>query len=115
MSISSSRDVTPPDVHPPRPRIDDLVPARRGQLRGTLNVLKAARKVGARVNFACFSSVYGYQERFPVTEDMEPRPCSPYAATKLPGEANARMAQLRSSHDFAALHQRVRSGARSGE
>jgi UDP-N-acetylglucosamine/UDP-N-acetyl-alpha-D-glucosaminouronate 4-epimerase len=59
-------------------------------VRGTLNVLEVARQVGARVVFASSSSVYGDQERFPVTEDMESRPRSPYAATKLAGEAYAR-------------------------
>jgi nucleoside-diphosphate-sugar epimerase len=59
-------------------------------VRGTLNVLEAAREVEARVVFASSSSVYGDQDRFPVTEDMEPRPRSPYAATKLAAEAYCR-------------------------
>jgi nucleoside-diphosphate-sugar epimerase len=59
-------------------------------VRGTLNVLEAAREVGARVIFASSSSVYGDQQRFPVTEESEPRPRSPYAATKLAGEAYCR-------------------------
>jgi nucleoside-diphosphate-sugar epimerase len=59
-------------------------------VRGTLNVLEVAREVGARVVFASSSSVYGDQERFPVTEESEPRPRSPYAATKLAGEAYCR-------------------------
>lgn len=53
---------------------------------GTLNVLIAARDVGATVVFASSSSVYGDQEVFPLREDLEPRPRSPYAATKLAGE-----------------------------
>lgn len=57
---------------------------------GTLNVLVAARDAGASVVFASSSSVYGDQDRFPLTEDMEPRPRSPYAATKLAGEAYCR-------------------------
>jgi UDP-glucose 4-epimerase len=59
-------------------------------VRGTLNVLLAARDEGASVVFASSSSVYGDQEVFPVREDMEPRPRSPYAATKLAGEAFCR-------------------------
>jgi nucleoside-diphosphate-sugar epimerase len=59
-------------------------------VRGTLNVLEVAHEIGTRVVFASSSSVYGDQERFPVTEDMEPRPRSPYAATKLAGEAYCR-------------------------
>jgi UDP-N-acetylglucosamine/UDP-N-acetyl-alpha-D-glucosaminouronate 4-epimerase len=54
---------------------------------GTLNVLLAAREVGARVVAASSSSVYGDQDRFPQEESMSPRPKSPYAASKAAGEA----------------------------
>ena len=57
---------------------------------GTLNVLTAAHDADASVVFASSSSVYGDQDRFPLTEDMVPRPRSPYAATKLAGEAYCR-------------------------
>ncbi len=57
---------------------------------GTLNVLLAARDASACVVFASSSSVYGDQDRFPLTEDMELRPRSPYAASKLAGEAYCR-------------------------
>jgi nucleoside-diphosphate-sugar epimerase len=57
---------------------------------GTLNVLLAARDASASVVCASSSSVYGDQDRFPLTEDMEPRPRSPYAASKLAGEAYCR-------------------------
>ena len=56
-------------------------------VRGTLNVLLAARDADARVVFASSSSVYGDQEVFPLREEMPPLPRSPYAATKLAGEA----------------------------
>jgi UDP-glucose 4-epimerase len=56
-------------------------------VRGTLNVLLAAGSEGARVVAASSSSVYGDQERFPLVETMLPRPRSPYAASKLAGEA----------------------------
>jgi nucleoside-diphosphate-sugar epimerase len=59
-------------------------------VRGTLNVLLAARDVGATVVFASSSSVYGGQDSFPLGEDMAPRPRSPYAASKLAGEAYCR-------------------------
>jgi UDP-glucose 4-epimerase len=59
-------------------------------VRGTLNVLLAARDEGAAVVFASSSSVYGDQDVYPVREDLEPRPRSPYAATKLAGEALCR-------------------------
>jgi nucleoside-diphosphate-sugar epimerase len=55
-------------------------------VRGTLNVLLAAREAGATVVSASSSSVYGDQTTFPLHEDMTPRPRSPYAASKLAGE-----------------------------
>jgi nucleoside-diphosphate-sugar epimerase len=57
---------------------------------GTLNVLLAARDAGARVVFASSSSVYGDQDAFPLREELPPLPRSPYAATKLAGEALVR-------------------------
>jgi UDP-glucose 4-epimerase len=59
-------------------------------VRGTLNVLLAARDGGASVVYASSSSVYGDQEVMPLREDLDPRPRSPYAATKLAGEAMVR-------------------------
>jgi len=53
---------------------------------GTVRVLEAARAAGARVVFASSGgAVYGECER-PAREDDEPRPLSPYAASKLAGE-----------------------------
>ena len=55
---------------------------------GTLNVLEAARGAGARrVMFAASSSAYGDAETLPKVETMAPQPLSPYAATKVAGEA----------------------------
>jgi nucleoside-diphosphate-sugar epimerase len=59
-------------------------------VRGTLNVLLAARDHGAVVVFASSSSVYGDQQTFPLQEDMAPQLRSPYAASKLAGEAFCR-------------------------
>jgi UDP-glucose 4-epimerase len=54
---------------------------------GTLNVLEAARSAGVeRVLFAASSSAYG-TNGVPWVETMPPLPLSPYAATKLAGEA----------------------------
>ena len=53
---------------------------------GTLNVLQAAADEDAVVVFASSSSVYGDQVVFPLHEDMELRPRSPYAASKVAGE-----------------------------
>ena len=61
---------------------------------GTLTVLLAARDEGASVVFASSSSTYGDQERYPVTEDVAPLTRSPYAATKLAGEAYCRAAWM---------------------
>jgi UDP-N-acetylglucosamine/UDP-N-acetyl-alpha-D-glucosaminouronate 4-epimerase len=59
-------------------------------VRGTLNVLLAARDMPANVVFASSSSVYGDQETFPLREDMASLLRSPYAASKLAGEAYCR-------------------------
>src|SRR6185295_12603577 len=48
-------------------------------VRGTLNVLLAAREARANVVFASSSSVYGDQPTFPLREDMAPLLRSPYA------------------------------------
>lgn len=52
-------------------------------VRGTLNVLLAAREAGAVVVAASSSSVYGDQVEFPLRESMTLAPRSPYAASKL--------------------------------
>ena len=55
---------------------------------GTLNVLEAARSAGVcRVMFAASSSAYGDSEVLPKVETMPVAPRSPYAATKVAGEA----------------------------
>ncbi|MEM6457867.1 MAG: NAD-dependent epimerase/dehydratase family protein [Planctomycetota bacterium] len=55
---------------------------------GTLNVLEAARSAGVgRVVFAASSSAYGDTPTLPKVETMPVRPRSPYAATKVAGEA----------------------------
>jgi len=53
---------------------------------GTLNVLLAARDEGAIVVGSSSSSVYGDQETFPLHEDLELHPRSPYAVSKLTTE-----------------------------
>jgi nucleoside-diphosphate-sugar epimerase len=55
---------------------------------GTLNVLEAARAAGVkRVMFAASSSAYGDSPVLPKVETMPAMPRSPYAATKVAGEA----------------------------
>ncbi len=58
---------------------------------GTLNVLAAARDAGVRrVVYASSSSVYGDTPTLPKREAMPVAPMSPYAASKLAGEAYCR-------------------------
>jgi len=60
-------------------------------VRGTLNLLVAASEAGVqRFIFASSSSVYGDPERLPVAEDSPLNPLSPYAASKVAGEAYCR-------------------------
>jgi UDP-glucose 4-epimerase len=54
---------------------------------GTLNVLEAARSSGSHYIFSSSSSVYGSNMTLPKTEDMVLRPLTPYAASKMSGEA----------------------------
>jgi nucleoside-diphosphate-sugar epimerase len=64
----------------------DPVLAADVNVGGTLNVLLAAREVGAAVVSASSSSVYGDQDTFPLQESFEPKPRSPYAVSKLAAE-----------------------------
>jgi len=54
---------------------------------GTLNVLEAARGSGSHYIFSSSSSVYGSNMTLPKSEDMVLRPLTPYAASKMSGEA----------------------------
>ncbi|MFB0536529.1 MAG: GDP-mannose 4,6-dehydratase [Anaerolineae bacterium] len=71
-----------------RPSIERPLLYEEVNVKGTLNVLEAARR--HRVThflFASSSSVYGGQEKVPFSEDTPiARPISPYAATKAAGE-----------------------------
>jgi nucleoside-diphosphate-sugar epimerase len=63
--------------------------AREINVKGTLNVLRAARENGAkRVVLASSSAVYGNSAP-PLKESMKPSPLSPYAETKLENEQQA--------------------------
>ena len=74
-------------------------------VRGTLNVLRLARKCGVRqFLFASSSSVYGDGPALPWREDTsDPAPISPYAFTKLTAEMLGRDFSLRHSIRFIAL------------
>ncbi len=67
--------------------IEDPLLTNEVNIRGTLNVLIAARDSKVKkVVFASSSSVYGDTPTLPKKEDMTPNPQSPYALTKLAGE-----------------------------
>jgi UDP-N-acetylglucosamine/UDP-N-acetyl-alpha-D-glucosaminouronate 4-epimerase len=67
--------------------VEDPVSSNRANVTATLNLLVAARDVGAkRFVFASSSSVYGETEVLPKVETMPENPISPYALSKLAGE-----------------------------
>lgn len=67
--------------------IEDPLTTNDVNIKGTLNVLLAAKENGIRkVIYASSSSVYGDTSSLPQTESMPPNPLSPYALTKLAGE-----------------------------
>ncbi len=54
---------------------------------GTVALMEAMRDAGVqRVVLASSGAIYGEQSQQPVTEDMSPRPSSPYAVSKLAAE-----------------------------
>ncbi len=59
----------------------------RNNVTATQHLLEAAsRRPEKRFVYASSSSVYGQAETFPTTEDVVPRPHSPYGVTKLAAE-----------------------------
>jgi len=70
--------------------IEDPAFSHRVCATGTVHVLDAARRAGARrVVYAASSSAYGIPAGEVQSEDDPARPLSPYAAAKLAGEAYA--------------------------
>lgn len=70
-----------------QPSIENPILYHDVNVNGTLNVLEAARQVGAKkVVFSASSSAYGGQEEMPLREDMPVDPMSPYALHKYIGE-----------------------------
>ncbi len=72
-----------------RPSLADPALYQRVNVEGTVNVLEAARQHGVKkITLASSSSVYGLNSRTPFAEsDIVTTPMSPYAASKLAGEA----------------------------
>lgn len=71
-----------------RPSIENPLFYEEVNIRGTMNILEAARAAGIRfLLFASSSSVYGNSLKTPFSEnDPVDHPISPYAATKKAGE-----------------------------
>jgi len=68
--------------------ISDPVTSHDVNVNGTITVLESAREHGVkRVVFASSSSAYGDQPVSPKQEDMPVQPISPYASSKVAGEA----------------------------
>ena len=71
--------------------VEDPLSTNRVNVEGTLNVLNAARALGVRrVVYASSSSVYGDSPQLPKVESATLNPSSPYAVSKLAGEAYCR-------------------------
>jgi nucleoside-diphosphate-sugar epimerase len=67
--------------------VDDPITSNEVNVKGTLNVLVAARDAGVqRLVYAASSSAYGDTEVLPKREDMPAKPLSPYAIQKWVGE-----------------------------
>jgi UDP-glucose 4-epimerase len=72
--------------------VADPIGTHRANVDGTLFVLDAARRAGARrVVYAASSSVYGDTEELPKVETMPANPRSPYALQKYAGEVYCRL------------------------
>lgn len=83
-------------ARPSVPRsIKDPMASHLVNATGTAEVLEAVRRAGgergrpAQVIVASSSSVYGANPKLPKSEDLAPRPVSPYAASKLATESYA--------------------------
>jgi nucleoside-diphosphate-sugar epimerase len=67
--------------------IKDPITTNEVNVTGVLHILDAAKDAKVkRVVFASSSSIYGDVDILPKTEDMLPRPLSPYAVSKYSGE-----------------------------
>jgi UDP-glucuronate 4-epimerase len=75
----------------------------RQNLLATQRVFESCARAGVRVVFASSSSVYGEAEAYPTSEEIPPRPISPYGITKLGGEHLARSYALAFGLDAVVL------------
>ena len=75
----------------------------RNNILASKRLFAAAADAGVRVVYASSSSVYGDAEAYPTTEDVTPRPISPYGITKLACEHLARAFACASPLDAIGL------------
>ena len=75
----------------------------RDNVLETQRLFEACGRAGVRVVYASSSSVYGEAERHPTSEDVVPRPVSPYGVTKLAGEHLASAYALGAGLDVVCL------------
>lgn len=67
--------------------VKDPLTSNHANIDGTLSVLVAAKEANVRrVIYSASSSAYGDTPTLPKTEDMQPKPISPYGITKYVGE-----------------------------
>jgi nucleoside-diphosphate-sugar epimerase len=67
-------------------------PTHQANIVGTLTLLEGCRRAGVkRIVYAASSSAYGDQEADRKSEELTPRPLSPYAVQKLTGEYYCRV------------------------
>lgn len=67
--------------------IDNPFETHRANVDGVLSILQLARQLNIpKVIYASSSSVYGFQDKLPLSEELIPNPQNPYAAQKLMGE-----------------------------
>lgn len=84
--------------------IEDPVGTFNTNVTGTLNVFEASRQASVkRVVYSSSSSVYGDQEKIPLTEDMAANPLNPYAMQKYMGELIAQNYSLVYNLDSTCL------------
>ncbi len=67
--------------------IEDPLQVNEVNVKGTVNVLELARRLGAkRFVFSSSAAVYGDPKEMPISEETPVSPLSPYAASKIAGE-----------------------------
>ncbi len=72
--------------------VEDPAGTSKVNILGTVNVFKSSLDAKVkRIIFASSSSIYGDQKKFPLEENFQPNPLSPYGLQKLVGEQFAKL------------------------